>query len=91
MRWVLEDKQIPHLFIYPRCPKINAFVEQATRTLQEEFMESYIHTEWSGITTFNHDLMKYLVWYNTKRVHKSLNNTTPIDYLLLILPQERNM
>lgn len=32
----LEEKiTLKHLFIYPRCPKINGFVERANRTLQE--------------------------------------------------------
>lgn len=87
----LEEKQIPHLFIYPRCPKINGFVERANRTLQEEFIEQYIYTKWRGLVAFNRDLMNYLVWYNTKRIHKSLNNQTPMNYLLSILPQECQM
>ena len=87
----LEGKNIPHLFIYPRCPKINGFIERANRTLQEEFMEQYIYTRWNGLVAFNRDLMEYLVWYNTKRVHKSLNNISPINYLLSILPQECHM
>jgi len=87
----LEEKHISHLFIYPRCPKINAYVERANRTLQEEFMEAYIHTKWNGVMVFNRDLMQYLIWYNTKRVHKSLNNQTPINYLLSILPKECHM
>jgi len=87
----LENKNIPHLFIYPRCPKINGFIERANRTLQEEFMEQYIYTKWNGIVAFNRDLMEYLIWYNTKRVHKSLHNISPINYLLSILPQECHM
>jgi len=87
----LEKNHIPHLFIYPRCPKINAYVERANRTLQEEFMNAYIHTRWTGIASFNRHLIEYLVWYNTKRVHKSLNNISPINYLLSILPQECHM
>ena len=35
--------------------------------------------------------MDYLVWYNTKRVHKSLGNILPIDYLLKILPKEPHL
>lgn len=87
----LQEKNISHLFIYPRCPKINAFIERANRTLQEEFIEQYLYTKWRGLVSFNRDLMEYLVWYNTKRVHKSLNNKTPMDFLLSILPQECHM
>lgn len=89
----LEEKQhsVQHLFIYPRCPKINGFVERANRTLQEEFVEQYLHTRWNGIVTFNRDLMEYLVWYNCKRVHKALGNRTPMDNLLFRFPTECQM
>lgn len=87
----LEDKQIPHLFIYPRCPKINGFIERANRTLTEEFIDGHESYFLEGITTFNQSLMDYLIWYNTKRVHKSLGNITPIDYLLSISPPECHM
>ena len=87
----LTEQNLHHLFIYPRCPKINGFVERANRTLQEEFVEQYIHTKWQGLVFFNRDLMEYLVWYNTKRVHKSLGNITPMDYLLLSYPKECHM
>lgn len=88
----LEEKiTLKHLFIYPRCPKINGFVERANRTLQEEFVEQYIHTRWHGLAFFNRDIMEYLVWYNTKRVHKALGNITPMNNLLLLFPKECHM
>ena len=87
----LKRKNINHLFIYPRCPKINGFVERANRTLQEEFINGHEEYALDGITEFNSRLMDYLVWYNTKRVHKSLNNVSPINYLLNILPPESQM
>jgi len=31
---------------------------------------------------FNKELMEYLVWYNTEKPHSSINNLTPIDYLI---------
>ena len=87
----LEEKQIDHLFIYPRCPRINGFIERANRTIQEEFITQYVYTRWNGIVAFNRDLMEYLVWYNTKRVHKSLGNVSPMNYLLSILPEKCQM
>ena len=84
----LKRKNIRHLFIYPRCPKINAYVERANRTLQEEFIEGHEEYALEGIDEFNSRLIDYLVWYNTKRVHKSLGNVSPINHLLKILPQE---
>jgi len=87
----LTEKKIKHLFIYPRCPKINAFIERANRTLQEEFVNGHESFILEGINVFNEALIEYLVWYNTKRVHKSLGNISPIDYLLSILPQKSQM
>ena len=83
----LKRMGIKHLYIYPRCPKINAFVERANRTLQEEFIDSHLEYLLEDLGVFNRKLMDYLVWYNTKRVHKSLENQTPIDYLLKNLPE----
>ncbi|MBI4974130.1 IS3 family transposase, partial [Candidatus Roizmanbacteria bacterium] len=42
-------------------------------------------------SVFNSRLIDYLLWYNTKRVHKALGNVTPINYLLQVLPQESQM
>jgi hypothetical protein len=87
----LETNHLKHLFIYPRCPKINAYIERANRTLQEEFIEGNLEYLLDGLPAFNSRLTEYLVWYNTKRVHKALGNKTPIDYLLSILPQKSHI
>lgn len=87
----LKNKNIKHVFIYPRCPKINAFIERANRTLQEEFIDGHEEYALDGIEEFNSRLIDYLVWYNTKRVHKSLGNVSPINHLLKILPQKSQM
>lgn len=87
----LKGKSIKHLFIYPRCPKINAYVERANRTLVEEFIEGNEHLVFNNINDFNCALVDYLVWYNTERVHKSLGNVSPIDHLLKILPPKSQM
>jgi len=87
----LKVKNINHLFIYPRCPKINAFIERSNRTLTEEFIDGHEEYMLEGVEEFNSRLIDYLVWYNTKRVHKSLGNISPINYLLKILPPESQM
>jgi len=83
----LEQKPVKQVFIYPRCPKINGFVERANRTLREEFANYHLQTLALSVQKFNQELIQHLVWYNTKRVHKSLNNQSPIDYLLKVLPE----
>lgn len=83
----LKQRRIEHIFIYPRCPKINGFVERANRTLKEEFANYNQQTLLFSLGEFNKKLIEYLVWYNTERVHKSLNNLSPINYLLKVLPE----
>jgi transposase InsO family protein len=88
-RQYLENINLKHLFIYPRCPKINAFIERANRTLQEEFIDMHLDTYLRSLQEFNLELMDYLIWYNTVRVHKSLGNVSPINYLLTISPKSQ--
>lgn len=82
----LTREGIKHLFTYPRCPRINGFVERANRTLSEEFLNSHLEYA-SNLDIFNRKLIDYLIWYNTKRVHKALGNLSPIDYLLKVSPK----
>ncbi|MGC8971621.1 MAG: integrase core domain-containing protein, partial [bacterium] len=78
----LKERGIEHKFTYPRCPKINGYIERANRTLKEEFLEGNIYLVAEGINELNSNLIEYVIWYNTKRVHKSLNNLSPTDYML---------
>jgi putative transposase len=82
----LNKRNIKHNFIYPRCPRINGFIERSknllkksadykgVRTLQEEFIDLRLNLLLEDIDEFNRKLMDNLVWYNTERPHESLNN-----------------
>lgn len=76
----LLKEGVPHVFTYPRCPRINGIVERFNRTVQEEFIDfnlDTIHLE----KTFSRNLANYLLFYNLTRVHKALGNIPPIVYL----------
>ena len=77
----LKKDKIPHLFSYPRCPKINAYIERYNRTVQEEFIDNHLDSIHDK-ELFSQELADYLIFFNTKRVHKSLGKKTPIDYLI---------
>lgn len=83
----LKEKEIEHHFIYPRCPKINGHIERSNRSLKEEFVNQHVDLLFSDIELFKYKLMNHLIWYNTKRIHQSLGNITPIDYLLKNMPE----
>lgn len=77
----LRRLNIPHLFTYPRCPKINGVVERFNRTLQEEFIDPNLHLIHSP-KEFSLQLANYLIFFNGQRVHQALNYMTPLSYLI---------
>ena len=77
----LIKRNIPHFFIYPRCPRINGVVERYQRTIQEEFLEPHsdlIHYP----KLFNDKLAEYLLFYNLERPHQALGFKSPLGYLV---------
>lgn len=77
----LEEDKIPHLFIYPRCPKIDTFIERYNRTVQEEFIdyhEDIIHDK----KLFSQKLADWNIYYNSKRRHHTLGLKSPLQHLV---------
>lgn len=48
-----KKRNIKHNFIYPRCPRINGFIERANRTVQDEFIDSHLILLEENIDEFN--------------------------------------
>ncbi len=80
-RIYLEKQKIKHIFIYPRMSKINGVVERFNRTIQDDFIDPNLHLVYNQ-KQYNNNLAKYLIYYNLQRPHESLNDMTPIDYLI---------
>lgn len=72
--------KIPHELIYPRSPKVNAFIERFNRTIQDEFI-SRTDSLYHDVLLFKQKLVNYLNWYNLKRPHYSLGYVSPAQYL----------
>ena len=77
----LKEKKTIHYWNYPGQPYKNGHIEKYNRTIQEEFVD------WNEIllenpNEFNKKLMDWLIWYNTKRYHWSLDLQSPVDYLI---------
>jgi len=77
---ILEEEKIKQMFSYPRCPKINAYIERFNRTLREEFIDV------NGVLIkedeeFKSLLIEWLVYYNSKRPHFSLNLKSPLQFM----------
>jgi len=80
-RAYLQEKAIAHYWNYPGRPYRQGHIEKLNRTIQEEFID------WNEVllddtNKFNQKLTEWLIWYNTKRYHWSLDLTSPVDYLI---------
>jgi len=88
----IEKEKIVHFHNYPRCPKMNAFIERFNRTIQEEFIDWHRQLLADSLDGFNHKLIDWLLWYNTKRPHWSLGLKSPLQYIISKLtPRKSNM
>ena len=78
----IQTNNLVHWHTYPKSPKMNAHCERFNRSIQEEFADYHKHLLFDDIEEFNRKLADWLVWYNSKRVHRSLNKMTPIQYIV---------
>jgi len=78
----LAKRKILHYFNYPRCPKMNAYIERFNRTLQDEYINDNIYLLCDDINTFNDRLLNHLYWHNAVRPHFSLKQIPPLKYLI---------
>ncbi|OGG89405.1 hypothetical protein A3H03_02555 [Candidatus Kuenenbacteria bacterium RIFCSPLOWO2_12_FULL_42_13] len=77
----LKTKSIIHFWNYPSKPFLNGHIEKYNRTIQDEFIDQHL-MGLKETDKFNHRMMDYLIWYNTKRPHWSLQLLSPVDYLI---------
>ncbi|MGI0059917.1 MAG: integrase core domain-containing protein [Nitrosotalea sp.] len=82
----LEEEHIKHQFIYPRMPKINAYIERFNRTIQEEFIMRNDEIFYDQ-KAFAQKLTNYLYWYNYQRPHASLKYVSPMTFIQTKLPK----
>lgn len=87
-----KECELVHYYNYPRCPKMNAFIERFNRTIQDQYVSWHI-ADLLDPATFNRGLMEYLIWYNTKKQHKGLGKVPPLRYYLdtFVSSQKSNM
>ncbi len=77
----LKQRNIVHYWNYKGQPTKNGHIEKYNRTIQEEFVDQK-SVLLEDTKKFNVKLMDWLIWYNTKRPHWSLNLQSPVDYLI---------
>ncbi len=71
--------KIQHTWIH--TPDQNGVVERSHRTDEEEFYQE-TDIDYTSLEDINTKLKIWLEYYNTKRLHFSLNYLTPEEYLV---------
>lgn len=76
--------KIIHIYSRVHTPKDNSVCERFNRTLQEEFMETDEYFEpyltEANLVRANERLTEWLVFYNFKRPHQTLDYKSPFEY-----------
>jgi transposase InsO family protein len=81
--WHLETKDIRHIYIRPRTPRLNGKVERSHRLDDEEFYQLLDRDGISDdIHLFNDKLREWEDYYNYHRPHGALGGQTPYERLL---------
>jgi putative transposase len=83
---------LTHFFNYPRHPQSNGYLERFNRTVQEQFVYLYEHYL-DDLPVFNLKLMDYLIWYNTEKPHRGIQNAPPLQFYIdhFLTPEKSNM
>lgn len=71
---------IPQWYSRPHTPQDNSVLERFNRTIQEEFIDQ-TEVVIEDTNEFNKALLSWLIEYNFKRPHQTLDYQTPIEYL----------
>ena len=78
----LKELHLIHFHTYPKTPKMNAHVERFNRTIQDDWIDWHL-SELIEPDVFNRNLMDYLIFYNTERVHHAFQNKlSPVQFMM---------
>lgn len=80
-RETLDKLGVLHQYTWIHTPDQNGVVERSHRTDEEEFYQETDIKELS-LEELNIKLEEWIEYYNTKRLHFSLNFQTPEQYLV---------
>ena len=85
------EAELIHFFNWVKQPKYLGWVERFNRTIQDEFIDWNQGTLAHDLEGFNEKLATWILWYNSQRIHRGLNQKTergvqkytPLQYLAL--------
>lgn len=85
------EAELVQFFNGVKQPKFQGWVERFNRSIQEEFIDWHESSLAHDLPGFNEKLATWILWYNTERIHRGLNQKTdrgvqkytPLAYLAL--------
>ena len=86
----INSQDIVHFWNYPRCPKMNSFIENFNGTIQKQYIDWH-YDELDDPQIFNQGLMEYLLWYNTEKPHSAIGKIPPLRYYVNTLIESFNL
>ena len=82
----LRRLHLTHYHTYPKTPKMNAHLERFNKTIQEDFVNFRYELLRNDIDEFNRQMMDWLIFYNTERVHYAFQNKmSPVQFMISYL------
>jgi len=87
----IQNQNIIHFYNYPKCPKMNTFIENFNGLIQRQYVSWHQQELRDEIDNFNIHLMDYLLWYNTKKQHSSIGKIPPLRYYVNTLIKQLNL
>lgn len=77
--FVTTKLKLQHHYIHKSTPNENAVIERSFRTDEDEFFFFQMKRRAKDIADLNAMYSEYLLWYNTERIHLSLQLKTPLE------------
>ena len=87
----VKSQSIIHFYNYPKCPKMNTFIENFNGLIQRQHVNWHYPELRDDVDSFNIGLMDYLLWYNTKKQHSSIGKIPPLKYYVNTLIKKMNI
>ena len=76
----VKNQTIIHFYNYPKCPKMNSFIENFNGLIQRQYIDWHCQELKDDVDGFNINLIDYLLWYNTKKQHSAIGKIPPLRY-----------